>query len=230
MQNNIDLSSGQTSPVPDGQYIVRQTRNLTSALYVLRFDRNNLSFQPGQYITLGLYGDHQVREYSVYSTADQPFLEVLIRVIERGLLSGKLQRVKTGDLLKVGGPFGSFTLDEKMMHKNKYLFIATGTGIAPFHSIAGSYPGLDYQILHGVRYAEEACDREFFPPGRYILCTSRDSRGDFRGRVTDYLNTHKTDSDTLVYLCGNSSMIYEAYDLLTSSGVKADQIKTEVYF
>ncbi|MBN1950691.1 MAG: hypothetical protein JW801_05780 [Bacteroidales bacterium] len=215
---------------PGEQFRVLEVRELTDSTYVLRFEKKSILFTAGQHITLGLPGDNQVREYSVYSPPGEDFLEVLIKEVDKGLVSKKLHRVKPGDLLRCEGPFGFFTLDEGKLKDQKYLFIATGTGIAPFHSIAGAYPGLDYNILHGVRYLNEAYERSAYPEDRYTLCTSKDDRGDFRGRVTDYLATHPTDSGTLVYLCGNCDMIYEAYDLLTKAGIPADQIKTEVYF
>ncbi len=216
---------------PEKQYVVRQIRSLTDTTFVLRFDRNNMIFNAGQYITLGLPDDAQTREYSIYSSTDQPYLEILIREVDNGLISKRLHHIKEGTMLKVEGPFGFFTLDEKLIKKNSYLFIATGTGIAPFHSIAGSYPDLNFQILHGVRYASEAYERNFFPVEKYVLCTSRDQQGDFYGRVTDYLTIYdETDSDTLVYLCGNYEMIYQVYDILTTRGLNPNQIKTEVYF
>lgn len=198
---------------------------------MLRFDRNQMIFDAGQHITLGFPGDNQIREYSIYSYTSQSFLEVLVREVENGLVSRKLHQIKIGDTLQVEGPFGFFKLDENQLEKKKYLFIATGTGIAPFHSFVGSYPGLNYKILHGVRYANEAYERSFYPPERYLLCTSRDQQGDFFGRVTDYLSLHnEVDSDTLVYLCGNYEMIYQVFNILTTKGINPDQIKTEVYF
>ena len=214
----------------DRQFRVKDIRDLTETTYVLRFDKNDIQFTAGQHLTLGLPGDNQVREYSIYSTENDPYLEVLIKEVEDGLVSRKLHRVKVGDSISVDGPFGFFTIDEEKRKNGKFLFVATGTGLAPFHSLAGSYPDLDYKILHGVRFAEEAYESDLYPEGRYTLCTSRDDRGNFTGRVTDYLTINKVDSDTLVYLCGNCDMIYEVYDLLTSHGLDSDQIKTEVYF
>lgn len=222
----IDLTSVQ----PQMEYRILQLRDLTDTAYVLRFTRNNMKFEPGQHIVLGLPGDNQTREYSIYSTVDQDFLEVIIKEVEDGLVSQKLHRLKEGDLVSIDGPFGFFSIDDKAIAERKILFIATGTGIAPFHSMAGSYPNMDYKILHGVRYSYEAYEKSFFATDKYILCTSGDSQGDFNGRVTDYLLSNEVDSDTLVYLCGNCDMIYEAYDMLTSSGLDSDQIKTEVYF
>ena len=223
---NLDKLIVEAQP----EYRVMQVRDLTDTTYVLRFTRNNMEFEPGQHIVLGIPGDNQTREYSIYSSVDQEFLEVIVREVEEGIVSRKLRRIKEGDLVYVDGPFGFFSLDEESMQEKKYLFIATGTGIAPFHSMIGSYPDFNFKLLHGVRFAEEAYERSSYNSEKYILCTSRDSKGDFDGRVTDYLMTNEVDSDTLVYLCGNCEMIYEVYDLLTSSGMDSDQIRTEVYF
>jgi len=210
-------------------YRLRQIRTLTPDTYVLRFDRNDMNFRAGQHITLGIPGNNQVREYSIYSTEQDTSLEVLIKEVEIGLVSKQLRKLIPGELLEVDGPFGYFTVD-KNHYDRKFLFIGTGTGIAPYRSITGTSPSLDYKILHGVRYAAEAYERHRYPADRYTLCTSRDKGGNFHGRVTDYLKENSLDSDTLVYLCGNCDMIYDVYDLLTSRGFPSGNIKTEVYF
>lgn len=210
-------------------YRLQQIRQLTPDTYVMRFDRNDMPFRAGQHITLGIPGDNQVREYSVYSTGQDTSFEVLIKEVETGSVSRQLRKLIPGELLEVDGPFGYFTLDESKLDR-EYLFIGTGTGISPFHSIVGSYPNLNYTLLHGVRYGADAYEKEFYARDRYVLCTSRDEEGDFKGRVTDYLSQHEPNSDTLVYLCGNCDMIYDVYDLLTSRGFPSSNIKTEVYF
>lgn len=210
-------------------YRMQQIRQLTPETYVMRFDRNGMNFRAGQHITLGIPGNNQVREYSIYSTEQDTALDVLIKEVNNGLVSRQLRKLIPGELLEVDGPFGYFTINEQNLHK-KYLFIGTGTGVAPFRSITGTFPKLDYTLLHGVRYASEAYEKHRHPHNRYVLCTSRDRRGDFNGRVTDYLNQMALDSDTLVYLCGNCDMIYDVYDLLTAREVPSVNIKTEVYF
>jgi ferredoxin--NADP+ reductase len=211
-------------------YRLHEIRYLTEDTYVMRFDRNGMPFRAGQHITLGIPGNNQVREYSIYSTEQDNFLEVLIKEVETGSVSKQLIKLIPGELLEVDGPFGYFTLDEKQAAGKEYFFIATGTGIAPFHSLAGSYPGLNYTVLHGVRYGKEAYESFAYPKNRHILCTSRDSEGDFQGRVTDYLKQKELKTDTMIYLCGNCDMIYDVYDLLTSRGFPSANIKTEVYF
>ena len=210
-------------------YRLRQIRDLNESTYVLRFDRNGMEFKAGQHITLGIPGNNQVREYSIYSSEKDDFLEVLIKEVDNGTVSRQLRKLIPGELLDVDGPFGYFTLEGQRMDR-KFLFIGTGTGIAPFHSIAGTYPRLNYTLLHGVRYADEAYEKRSYPRDHHILCTSRDESGDFKGRVTDYLKENETDFDTMVYLCGNCDMIYDVYDLLTSRGFPSGNIRTEVYF
>jgi ferredoxin--NADP+ reductase/benzoate/toluate 1,2-dioxygenase reductase subunit len=195
----------------------------------MRFDRQGMPFRAGQHITLGIPGNNQVREYSIYSTEQDTALEVLIREVDSGTVSKQLRKLIPGELLDVDGPFGYFTLDERQLDR-EYLFVATGTGIAPFHSLAGSYPGLNYTLLHGVSYGHDAFERSEYPKKRHVLCTSRDREGAFHGRVTDYLKQKELSLDTLVYLCGNCDMIYDVYDLLTSRGFPPGNIKTEVYF
>jgi ferredoxin/flavodoxin---NADP+ reductase len=214
----------------DSPYRILQVRNLTPTTYVLRFDKHELNYTAGQHLTLGIPGDNQVREYSIYSPETESYLEVLIKEVDKGTVSKRLHALGQGNILKVEGPFGFFTIKEENRQNGKFLFVATGTGIAPFHSIVGTYPDLNYKILHGVRTADEGYEKDFYKKDRHILCTSRDNRGDFQGRVTDYLKKNKIDSDTMVYLCGNCDMIYEVYDLLTSQGLPSDNIKTEVYF
>jgi ferredoxin--NADP+ reductase/benzoate/toluate 1,2-dioxygenase reductase subunit len=210
-------------------YRLQKIRPLTPEAYVLRFDRNVMNFKAGQHITLGIPGNHQVREYSIYSAERDSSLEVLIKEVDNGLVSKQLRKLIPGELLEVDGPFGYFSIPEQNLGR-KHLFIGTGTGIAPFHSITGSYPNLDYEIIHGVRYLHEGYERHAYPKGRYTLCTSRDTQGDFHGRVTDYLKQKTLDSGTMVYLCGNCDMIYDVYDLLTSKGFPSANIRTEVYF
>lgn len=215
---------------PEIIYRVHNVTNLTGSAFILRFDRNGLEFAPGQHITLGLPGDNQLREYSVYSPANVDYLEVLVKEVESGSVSRKLKNLQPGDIIKVDGPFGFFVPDKTKLFSAKHLFIATGTGIAPFHSIALSYKDFDFTILHGIRYANEQYGKADYPPERYISCVSREEGGNFHGRVTDYLLKNSAGSDTLVYLCGNYEMIHAVYDVLVTNGLSPDNIRTEVYF
>ena len=189
-----------------------------------------MNFQTGQFIMLGPEKQIEQREYSVYSGEKDDFLEVLVREVEGGKISKQLKQLKPENTIRVDGPFGFFKFHPKMFSSGKFLFIATGTGISPFHSFVRTHPTLDYQLIHGVRFAHEAYEHGDFDKNRITLCTSGDSNGDFEGRVTDYLFTQKVDADTNCFLCGNSEMIQEVFDILTAKGVPVSNIYSEVYF
>ncbi len=211
-------------------HTVHSVRNLTDSTYVLRMDRHALVFTPGQYISLGVKDDINMREYSVYSGVDEDFLEVIVKEVEEGYVSKMLHRLTPGQAVRLDGPFGFFTIDASSRRNDSFLFIATGTGISPFHCFALSYPDLDYKVLHGIRTAEECYDRQVFPENRYIPCITRDATDGFHGRVTDYIRANPVAADTKCYLCGNCDMIYEAFDILTEQGVPAENLFAEVYF
>ena len=208
---------------------VHHVRDLSEHTYVLRIDRADLEFEPGQYISVGPKNDLNMREYSVYSAPREEYLEILVREVDEGYVSKLLRRQRPGDKVLVEGPFGFFLLDDEIRRRPLY-FIATGTGISPFHSFVGSYDNLDYTLLHGIRTAAERYDYERYDSERIVTCTSREESGDFYGRVTDYLREHPVDPEAACYLCGNCDMIYDAFDILQDQGVPHDRLYAEVYF
>ena len=46
---------------------VQEVRRLTGETIVLRIDRGNIDFEPGQYVRIGVDGDSEIRDYSIYS-------------------------------------------------------------------------------------------------------------------------------------------------------------------
>ncbi len=211
-------------------YKVLNVRILTENAFILELPESRFSFKAGQHISLSIAGDYQNREYSIYSPVGNPTLEILVKEVEGGYISPKLKHLKRGDLVEVHGPFGKFGIDEKKLTTHLHVFIASGTGIAPFHSIVKSNPGLNYLLLHGVRFGNEAYEKESYETDRFIICTSRDTKGNFHGRVTDYLRQTGFDKKTAFYLCGNSDMIFDAMEIIKQKGFDRDDVIVEVYF
>jgi len=209
---------------------IRQIRFLTETTFVLRLERGNMQFKAGQHIIVGLEGELNQREYSVYSGEKDDYLEILVREVLDGNVSLQLKQCKPGQFVQVNGPFGSFGLETFDMFSRKLVFISTGTGISPFHSFVRSYPGMNYILFHGVRYNNEAYERDDYDSRRYILCTSKESKGGHKGRVTSFLPGYPVNPEMLFYLCGNNNMIYEVYHILRDKGISDDNIFSEVYF
>ena len=212
------------------RYKIKSIRYLTNSTFVLRTEKKGMDFETGQFIILRRPGTIDQREYTIYSGEQDPFLEVLVREITKGKVTPRLKNLSVGDELEIDGPFGFFRFHPQMFTQKKFLFMATGTGISPFHSFVRTYPGLDYKLVHGVRYANEAYDHEKFDSRKITLCTSSDNTGDYKGRVTDYIKNQEIDRQTNCFLCGNSEMIHDAYDILSEKGIEEQKIFTEVYF
>jgi len=191
-----------------------------------------VTIKAGQCFNVGLPGIGINREYSIYSAAEAPYIEFLIRSVKGGLVSPRLLECRPGDLVEVDGPYGEFCLPNPMDLDKNYLFVATGTGIAPFHSFVGTYPNLmKYNVVHGVRTEHECYESEHYAKGSYLACISRPLKTVTpQQRVTDYLAEHPVPPNTVVFLCGNRNMIIDACDLLFQQGINGDHVVTEVFF
>jgi len=211
-------------------YKVLDLRQLTENTFILSLPKSRFKFVAGQHISLSISGDYQSREYSIYSAEEGDNLEILVKEVEGGYFSPKLKHLKIGDMVEVHGPFGKFGLDEKKRDTHQHVFIASGTGIAPFHSIVKSVPGLNYKVILGVRYSGEAYEIEHYDRERITVCASRDEKGDFNGRLTEYLKKTDFPKNTCFYLCGNSDMIFDAMEILKSKGFDRESVTVEVYF
>ncbi len=205
---------------------VLDLRFLTADAFVLRLERNGLDFIPGQRLLAGR--GVNLREYSIFSGRDDPYLEILVKRIEGGAVSPLLASLAPGDELDVSGPEGDF-LTARGGEAPKRLFVASGTGIAPYRCLLRSGTPRDYRLIHGVRHAEERYCREEFPADRYLSCVSQGG-GDFQGRVSDWLRRNPADGPTECYLSGNSDMIYECFSILSGQGIGRERIHAEIYF
>lgn len=213
-----------------GTFKVLEIEHLTDQTFRLRTERSSAPIIAGQCFNVGIPGSGINREYSMYSNANAPFLEFLIREVPDGMVSPELKKIKVGDPVEVDGPYGQFCLKEPFEPDSKYLFLATGTGIAPFRSFAQTFPGLNFSIYHGIRLPEEQYGGAEYAPGQYVACVSQDVDETRSLRVTEYLKRNPVDPDTIVYLCGNRNMIVDAFSLLREQGVGGDNLFTEVFF
>jgi len=203
-------------------------REFNGSAYILRFERKDLIFTPGQHINVGIKDDDD-RPYSIYSGINDDYIEILVKEVKNGNISNKLKLLKSGDVVSVGSPHGSFTIDTDAILSARHWFIATGTGISPYHSFILSYPELKYRIIHGIRYYKEAYDKDHYQD-KYSCCTTGDTLGDYNGRVTNYIKEELIDRSAFYFLCGNYSMIDDVYDILIDRGIDETKIKTEGYF
>lgn len=212
------------------RHLVQQVRQLTDTTFVIRIDRHAFRARAGQHVTLGLHRGAINREFSIYSAPDEPHLEFLIIARPGSETACALQRARPGDEVDLAGPYGEFFIARPEDRTRRYLFVATGVGIAPFHCFVRHYPGLDYRLIHGVSRLEDRYEMADYERARYVACVSREAGGDYSGRVTGYLREHPVEPGRLCYICGRSAMVAEVYDLLRGQGVPSDSLITETFF
>jgi ferredoxin-NADP reductase len=222
-------------------------RQLSPDVFELTFDPGApLDFRAGQFVSIEIpVAAGQLPLRRAYSIASAPGVfpvELCIQRLENGPGSNYLYQLEPGDVFCAHAPFGFFTFHPKP--GRDCLFIATGTGVAPFRSMVGS---VDYRnspprravCLLGVRReADLLYDAEFarHPAVEWIPCLSRQEgtgAGRFSGRVTDYIRSLSPEfrwGETEFYLCGNGAMIQEVRALLKEKGVAREAIHLEIYF
>lgn len=108
-------------------------------------------FLPGQYVNIDVPGSGATRSYSFTTAPGGSRLGFLIKKQPGGLMSNWLAQAKPGDRLSVTGPMGSFYLRET---ERPLLFLAGGTGLAPFLSMlevmAQGEPQQPIHLVYGV--------------------------------------------------------------------------------
>ena len=207
-----------------------------SANFILRVERNNIKFNPGQFFSIGVPGVPINREYSVSSGIDENYLDFLIREINGGVLSAKLKNLKKDDQIKILGPYGEFYLKEFNTNK-KCNFFASGSGLAPFLSIIRSFNNLNYNIFNGVRLFEDIYTENELKNYNVFISkfNNKEKHTDiktYNGRITSNFEIIKNyiNSKDFFFICGNSLMINDVYDYLEKNNIQNSNIYSELFF
>jgi ferredoxin/flavodoxin---NADP+ reductase len=208
---------------------VLENKMIADGAYLLHFERE-FDFEAGQVIALGVTPEIAPRLYSIAGGEQDPMAEILYTEKSNGELTPLLSPLKPGERLMVSEPFGKFTKVSQSA-----VYVAAGTGIAPFMSMirSGKAPGAT--LIHGASYPEYfyyADELEKLLGRNYIPCCSRSTDERFyNGRVTRFLEQwDKTGRAKKYYLCGSAEMVVETRDVLISRGVPFDAIEAEIFF
>ena len=217
-------------------------------------------FVPGQWLSVKATtpeGDEITRAYSIASapSANSDFAFCLNRV-QNGFMSNYLCDLKEGAEIFFQGPFGDFILRPPLRDT---LFIATGTGIAPFRSMV---QGLFNQtvehraadrsaaapvapvaqqlwLLFGARFEQDIYYREEFErlaaehPNFHFMPTLSRGGPQWRG-LRGYVQEHVKEvvgrrRDMRAYICGLDRMVSVNRELLKSLAWNRDLIRHEKY-
>ena len=228
---------------------VTSIHHWTPSLFSFRSTRDPaFRFLSGQFTMIGLEvnGKPLVRAYSMASAHYDEELEFFSIKVADGPLTSRLQHVQVGDPILVGRkPVGTLVQDSLTPGKTLYL-LGTGTGLAPFASIARDpdvYDRFEHIVLvHGCReIAELAYGEAIVASLRQnellgelvqdrLLYYPTVTREPFRnqGRITELLDSGKLPSDLglqplnpatdRAMLCGSPHFLTDMVALLERRG------------
>lgn len=218
---------------------------------------NEFDFKPGQFVTLDLpiheAKNKRWRSYSIASWPDgSNVFELVIVLLEGGLGTTYLfHEVTVGTEILFRGPAGVFVLPEQI--DRDLIFICTGTGVAPFRSMAhhillNNIPHKDIYLVFGCRkmgdclYGSELKTLEQnIPAFHYMPTFSREAAGQHLVRTgyvhdvyAEICNAKKAEQPgnaytPAFYLCGWKNMIDEAKSRLLEMGYEKKDIHQELY-
>ncbi len=118
---------------------VLRVRHWNETLFSFSISRPpSFRFRSGEFVMIGLPGEGRplLRAYSIASPAYADELEFLSIKVPDGPLTSRLQKIAPGDPIYLGRkPTGTLVADALMPGKRLFL-LSTGTGLAPFLSLA----------------------------------------------------------------------------------------------
>lgn len=160
--------------------------------------------------------------YSISSSPEQKgMLEFCIGDGSPTGVSRKLMNLKVGDEMLIKGAFGKFLLDE---NAPEYVFLATGTGIAPLISMIRTllsknktvpitlYFGFRYPSQYMYREEIEELQKKYANFKANIVASRPDDAWAYnKGHVQDTLKNHSSPNlkQVKVYICGKPEIAEE---------------------
>ena len=210
---------------------VHSLRNIAEGVYVISFLRN-FKFNAGQVLAIDLVPDGQPRLYSIASGENEKYVDILFDEKPDGNLTPFLSKLHSGDIIYISEPFGTFTSTG-----GKAFWIASGTGVAPFVSMARSGLSADKTLIHGGRLDENFYFSDvltdIMTDGYVRCCSQQQDTQNYKGRLTAWLLDYQnlpTNTNCQFYLCGSPEMVVQVRDILIEKGIPFHNIVSETYF
>ncbi len=207
----------------------------------------HFGFVPGQWLSLKANtpeGEEITRAYSVASApSENGHIAFCLNRVDNGFMSNHLCTLAEGSEITFQGPFGDFILHPPMRDT---IFIATGTGIAPFRSMLHwrladpqRHQGGELWLLFGARseqdiyyrdeferLASEHSNFHFAPTLSRASTEWKGLRGYVQKHVKEVVGDRK---DMHAYICGLDKMVKANRELLKTLGWERPSIRYEKY-
>ncbi|NLG12988.1 MAG: 2Fe-2S iron-sulfur cluster binding domain-containing protein [Lentisphaerae bacterium] len=196
-----------------------------------------IEFHPGQYVQVLVPSKKETifRAYSIASVpADQDSIELLVRLIPKGLGSTYLHAIQPGDQVTFTGPYGEFILDQDP--EAELVCVGGGVGMAPMRSllrhIAQANPQKKAWLFFGARTTDQLLYLEEFTKLQkelpnfkicYALsepekCPDWNGETGFIHLAVEKLLEKNDNPKRQAFLCGPPQMLEAARNTLTQKG------------
>jgi len=204
-------------------------------------------FVPGQWLSVKTNtpdGEEMTRAYSIASPpSENGHVAFCLNRVPGGFVSNYLCNLDAGATITFQGPFGDFILRPPLRDT---VFVATGTGIAPFRSMLhwllaepDRHQGHDFWLLFGARHERDLYYREEFErlatehANFHFLPTLSRAGDDWKG-LRGYVQQHLGETvgmrtDMHAHICGLDKMVKANRELLKSLGWDRPSIRYEKY-
>jgi ferredoxin-NADP reductase len=208
---------------------------------------NHFGFVPGQWLSVKTVtpdGEEMTRAYSIASApSENGHVAFCLNRVEEGFMSNYLCNLEDGATISFQGPFGDFTLRPPLRDT---VFIATGTGIAPFRSMLhwllaekDRHQDREFWLLFGARTAPDLYYRDEFEQlaakhkNFHFMPTLSRAPEEWKG-LRGYVQEHVGEivgmrTDMHAYICGLDKMVKANRELLKSLGWDRTSIRYEKY-
>ncbi|WP_028225521.1 benzoate 1,2-dioxygenase electron transfer component BenC [Paraburkholderia ferrariae] len=216
-----------------------EPHNDAAVVLELDVDATAPVFLPGQYVNIDVPGSGQHRSYSFSSAPGETKISFLIKKIPGGVMSHWLEAARPGDKLDLHGPLGSFYLRDA---QRPLLFLAGGTGLAPFLSmlkvLARTAPQQKVHLIYGVTRdldlvqveAIEAYTAKLPNFSFATVVAHEDSTHPRKGWVTQHIPADAlNDGDVDVYLCGPPPMVDAVRKYFDDEGMQPNSFHYEKF-
>jgi ferredoxin-NADP reductase len=233
------------------RYIVQDTVQVGDILLLTLAPRSSASrilFMPGQYAAISFTRNGRptpMRSFSIVSTPDSGVLQFSMRI--RGGFTRAAAGLHIGDVVRVQGAFGDFTIDPT--YDNKVVLLAAGIGITPFISMLRDAAERQVQTPMTLLYTNRsATDIPFFeelnslqrrlPALRIAYFASEGSAPEgssariIPGRITDEHIAQlcgPTQDDSTYFICGPGAFSDRMHTILRKNGIHHTRVLNESF-
>jgi len=200
----------------------------------------SIDFKPGQYIELYLkdkFG-HLIppRPYTIASPSTSDFLELYIGVINDGIYSNKISKLKKGDMFYYKGPLGETLLNR--IHSKNLLVVAFGSGISTYRALIHLFAkdkSYNLKLIYiNSHYDDFFYNDEFYELEKgnpnlayFSLVTKEDSSKKPKELFFEVFNKIEKKDEWNYLISGPERAVTEFYDLLIQNKIKGEKIVTD---